>query len=356
MPVTRRDTLYLGLSMLALPAIVRAATPITITPVIEGLEEPWSLGFLPDGRVVVTEVAGRLRVFADGGAFDVSGLPDVAVDGQGGLLDVMVPRDFAASGRLWFSYAHPGAGGASTALGHGVLDGDRLTGFTRVHDGPPVDGGRHFGSRIVEAPDGSVFLTTGDRGEGARAQDAGRPEGKVLHFSADGAPLPSTIAGGMPGLWSMGHRNVQGATLDAKGRLWTVEHGARGGDELNMPQAGRNYGWPVITYGVNYDGRKIGEGQARAGMEQPVYYWDPSIAPSGLAIVKGRVFADWRGHVLTGSLNSDLIARLDADNGYAETRIETAETARVRDIREAPDGSLWFLSVGNGAAFRMTPG
>jgi len=355
MPINRRDTLRLGLVALAMPAIARAAPANRITPIIEGLDEPWSLGFLPDGRVLITERAGRLKVFTDGGAFEVAGLPEVADDGQGGLLDVMVPRDFADTGRLWFSYSHPGAGGASTALGHARLEGDRLTGFTRVHEGPAVGGGQHFGSRVVEGPDGTIFLTTGDRGEGDRAQDPSRPEGKVLHFNAKGQPLPSTIPGGMPGLWSMGHRNLQGATLDSKGRLWTIEHGARGGDELNMPQAGRNYGWPIISYGIDYSGAKIGEGQVREGMEQPVYYWDPSIAPSGLVILKGAMFPDWRGHVLTGSLNSDLIARVNPSAGYDETRIETSETSRVRDIREAPDGSLWFLSVGNGAAFRLTP-
>ncbi|MGQ0564414.1 MAG: PQQ-dependent sugar dehydrogenase [Gemmobacter sp.] len=359
MPVTRRAALALGLASLAAPALVRAAQGLSITPVIRGLDEPWGLAFLPDGRVAVTERAGRLRVFADGGPFEVGGLPEVYAEGQGGLLDVMVPRDFAQSGRLWLSYSHPATGGASTGLGFGVLDGDRLRDFTRVHDGPPVPGGRHFGSRIVEGPDGTIFLTTGDRGNGALAQDIGRPEGKVLAFQPNGRPRTAPDFEGVevlqPGLWSYGHRNIQGAALDADGQLWTVEHGARGGDELNRVVAGRNHGWPVITYGVNYDGRKIGEGTARDGMEQPVHYWDPSIAPSGLVIAKGAVFRDWRGHVLTGSLNSDLIARLDPAAGYAETRIETAETARVRDIREAPDGSLWFLSVGNGAAFRMTP-
>ncbi len=358
MPVTRRDTLRLGLAALAMPSIARAAPAIRISPIIDGLDEPWALAFLPDGRVLVTERAGVLKLFVDGGAFTVGGLPEVFTEGQGGLLDVMVPRDFATSGRLWFSYAHPGTAGASTALGHAVLIGDRLEAFTRIHDGPAVDGGRHFGSRVVEGPDGTIFFTTGDRGDGTRAQDIGRPEGKVLAFQPDGRPRTAAAFEGaevlQPGLWSYGHRNIQGAALDADGQLWTVEHGAKGGDEVNRIVAGRNYGWPVISYGVDYSGAKIGEGQARDGMEQPVHYWDPSIAPSGLAILKGDMFPDWRGHVLTGSLNSDLIARLDPANGYAETRIETSETARVRDIREAPDGSLWFLSVGNGAAFRIS--
>jgi aldose sugar dehydrogenase len=358
MKITRRDSLRLGAAGLATPALVRramAATGVAMTAMAEGLEEPWALAFLPDNRFLVTERAGRLRVFDGRAGSEISGLPEVAATGQGGLLDVMVPHDFAQTGRLWFSYSHPADGGASTALGRGVLDGERLRDFTRVHEGPPVKGDRHFGSRVVEAPDGSIFLTTGERGEGMRAQDPTRPEGKVLHFTAAGQPIPTAIPGGMPGLWSMGHRNIQGAALDGEGRLWTVEHGAKGGDELNMPQAGRNYGWPVISYGVDYSGAKIGEGQVREGMEQPVHYWDPSIAPSGLMFHSGRAFPDWKGHVLTGSLKFDLISVLDPTRGYAETRIETRETLRVRDVREAPDGTIWFLSVGNGAVFRMAP-
>ncbi len=357
---TRRQTLALAMASLAAPAVAPAATPVRIAPVVTGLAEPWALAFLPHGRFLVTERDGRLTLFGDGRPVAVHGLPKVFADGQGGLLDVMVPRDFAQSRRLWLTYAHPAGGGASTALAHARLsdDGTALEQVTRVHDGPAEPGGRHFGSRVVQAPDGSVFLTTGDRGLGAPAQDPARPEGKVLHFGPDGAPLTAPVLAGqsvVPGLWSLGHRNIQGAALDGQGRLWTVEHGARGGDELNMPQQGRNYGWPVITYGVNYNGKRIGEGTAKDGMEQPVHYWDPSIAPSGLAILKGDAMG-WRGQVLTGSLNSDFISRLDPAAGYAETRIATPETIRVRDVREAPDGSVWFLSVGEGAVFRVAAG
>lgn len=361
---TRRQTLTLLAAGLALPALSRRAiadTSLRIDPVATGLEEPWGLAFLPDGRFLVTERPGRLTLFpADGGrGMAVTGLPEVAEVGQGGLLDVMVARDFATGRRVWLSYAEAARGGASTAMGYGRLseDGARLEGFTRVHNGPPTGGGRHFGARVVEGLDGTIFLTTGDRGEGDNAQDVTRPEGKVLAFGPDGSPrtAPSFPAGAQPGLWSMGHRNIQGAALDLEGKLWTVEHGAQGGDELNRPEAGRNYGWPVITYGRDYDGSKIGEGTAKAGLEQPVHYWDPSIAPSGLLVHSGKMFPDWRGHVLTGSLKFDLIARLDPGQDYAETRFEAPETARVRDVREGPDGAIWFLSVGEGAAFRMTP-
>lgn len=360
---TRRQTLTLLGAALAVPALslrARAATGVRIDPVATGLDEPWGLAFLPDGRFLVTERPGRLTVFPGDGERGqrVSGVPEVAEVGQGGLLDVMVPRDFATSRRIWLSYAEAAGGGASTAMGYGRLtEGGVLEGFTRVHNGPATGGGRHFGARIVEGAEGTVFLTTGDRGEGERSQDAARPEGKVLAFAPDGTPrtFPGFGPGAQPGLWSMGHRNIQGAALDLQGRLWTVEHGAQGGDELNRPEAGRNYGWPVITYGRDYDDSPIGEGTAKAGMEQPVHYWDPSIAPSGLLIHSGRMFADWKGHVLTGSLKFDLISRLDPGQGYAETRFEAPETARVRDVREGPDGAVWFLSVGEGAAFRMTP-
>ncbi|MFN4158259.1 MAG: PQQ-dependent sugar dehydrogenase [Gemmobacter sp.] len=361
---TRRQTIALMVAALAAPALVghAAASGGTITPMASGLDEPWGLAFLPGGGFVVTERGGTLRRFdgVDARGIVVEGVPTVRAAGQGGLLDVMLPRDFATSRRIWLTYAHPEGNGASTALGFGRLSSDfrRIDGFTRVHSGPPSGRGQHFGARAVEASDGSVFLTTGDRGQGALAQDPARPEGKVLRFGPDGRPMTAPAFGGqtvVPGLWSLGHRNIQGAALDAEGRLWTVEHGARGGDEVNRPQAGRNYGWPVISYGVNYNGSPIGTGTAAPGMEQPAHYWDPSIAPSGLAIHSGRGIAAWRGHFITGSLNGGFLSRLDPAEGWRETRIQTRETQRVRDVREAPDGSVWFLSVGRGALFRLTP-
>lgn len=358
--LTRR---VLIVSALAAPIFARqvaASTGLRIAPMATGLDEPWSLAFLPDGRFLITEREGRLRLFApDGGDLGrVAGLPEVAAVGQGGLLDIHAARDFARSRRLWLSYAVARGSGAATALATARLAADdrRLTDLREVYAGPATGGGRHFGSRIVEGRDGTIYLTTGDRGQGARAQDAGRPEGKVIAFAPDGSPRPPSLPGALPGLVSLGHRNIQGAALDGDGALWTIEHGARGGDELNRIRPGANYGWPVITYGRDYDGSKIGEGTARSGLEQPVHYWDPSIAPSGLLIHSGRMFADWRGHVLTGSLKFGLISRLDPGAGYAETRIETPETGRVRDIREAGDGAIWFLSVLEGTAFRMTPG
>jgi glucose/arabinose dehydrogenase len=339
-----------------------AAQGLAMKPVVTGLEEPWAIGFLPGGSVLITERGGRLlRVDAkQGAAMAVTGLPKVAVIGQGGLLDVMVPRDFEQSRRVWLSYAVSVPGGAGTAAGFGTLsaDGAALEDFRAVMEPVGRPGGRHFGARLVEARDGSVFLTTGDRGQGDLAQALDGPEGKVLHFSADGAPLTAPQFAGKavwPGLYSYGHRNIQGAALNAKGQLLTAEHGARGGDEINAPEPGRNYGWPVITYGRDYSGLKIGEGTAKPGMEQPLHYWDPSIAPSGLMVYDGELFPSWHGQLFTGSLNSDLISRLDPENGFAEARISSPETARVRDIRQALDGSIWFLSAYEGAAFRIGP-
>jgi glucose/arabinose dehydrogenase len=365
MPPIARRTLLQGLAAaLATPVLARglAAQGLAATALLTGLDQPWGVAMLPGGAFLVTERGGTLLHVAAPGARPtrVAGVPPVRAAGQGGLLDVMVPRDFASSRRVWLTFSHPAGGGASTGLGRGRLnaDGTALEVFARVHDGPPSGRGQHFGSRAVEAPDGSVFLTTGDRGDPPLAQDPARPEGKVLHFDAAGRPLTAPAFAGqavVPGLWSLGHRNIQGAALDARGRLWTVEHGARGGDEVNMPQAGRNYGWPVITYGVNYNGRRIGEGTEKPGLEQPAHYWDPSIAPSGLAIHSGRGAPGWRGHFLTGSLNGDFIARLDPAAGWRETRLSGPETARVRDVREAPDGAVWFLSVGRGTLWRLAP-
>ncbi|MCB6176992.1 PQQ-dependent sugar dehydrogenase [Rhodobacter sp. Har01] len=355
------------LALLAPPALAgqveTSAGPMQITPVVTGLDEPWGLAFLPDGSFLVTERAGRLVRVADGVAAEVQGAPAVYAEGQGGLLDVMVPRDFATSREVWLSYAMPLRGGGATAAGKAVLavDGTRLEHFTPLFAADPRGGGRHFGARLVEAADGTVFLTTGDRGtgpEGMQAQDPATAIGKVVHLRRDGEPATARD-GWLPGVWSLGHRNLQGATLDLEGRLLTVEHGAQGGDELNAPEAGRNYGWPVISYGVDYGGGRIGVGSAQEGMEQPLHHWVPSIAPSGLMVYSGALVPEWRGDIFFGSLNSDFLGRLDPDaagpGGLAEERISAAETGRVRDVVEAPDGSIWFLSVYDGAVYRMAP-
>lgn len=341
-----------------------SAGVMAITPMVQGLDEPWGVDFLPDGAFLVTERNGRLLLIRDGQAQPVAGVPEVLVAGQGGLLDVMVPRDFAASREVWLSFAAAVEGGGTTAAGVGQLskDGTRLEGFRTVFQGEAYPGGRHFGSRLVEMTDGTIALTTGDRGTGPggmQAQDPMLMTGKVIVLNRDGSPA-ITQEGWLPGAFSLGHRNIQGAALDLGGRLLTVEHGAQGGDELNAPELGRNYGWPVISYGRNYNDDPIGRGTELQGMEQPLHHWDPSIAPSGLMVYSGKLVPEWQGDIFFGSLNSGFIGRLDPDTpartGFAEERISGPETGRVRDVVEAPDGSIWFLSVIDGAVYRLAPG
>src|SRR5690606_33922620 len=357
---------YLGaLGVALLPGAIRAsdlaisAGTVVIEPVVADLGEPWSLAFLPEGGFLVTERDGRLtRVDAAGDRHAIAGLPEVFARGQGGLFDLLLPRDFAERRELFLSFAIPQRGGAGTALARARLEADRLEDLTVVWQMPPgTRGGVHFGGRLAEGPEGAIYLTVGERGAFDPAQDLGALMGKVLRMDRDGRPLPDNPfpdrADGT--VWSYGHRNPQGLAFDARGQLWESEHGAMGGDEINRIEPGRNYGWPVIAYGRHYGGERIGRGTAEAGVAQPVHYWDPSIAPSGHMVYSGRLWPDWAGDHFLGSLKFDYAARLDPDAGWAEEAIRAEETGRVRDIREAPDGSIWFLSVDRGAVFRMRP-
>jgi glucose/arabinose dehydrogenase len=342
-----------------------AVGPVEITQVAGGLDTPWALAFLPGGGFLVTERDGRLLMFdAAGNRQEVRGVPRVRAAGQGGLLDVLVPRDFAQSRQVYLTFSKRQGSGAGTALGVGTLsaDGRRLDGFRTLFEiVPGSSGGRHFGSRLVEGADGALFMTVGERGDRPSAQDLTRENGSILRLNRDGRPLSGNPfvdrAGARPAIWSWGHRNPQGAALDAQGQLWAVEHGARGGDEVNLIRKGANYGWPVISYGRHYSGGSIGDGTAKAGMEQPAHYWDPSIAPSGMVIHSGRMFPEWKGDILVGSLKFDMISRLERSGESLREveRIETPETLRVRDLREGPDGALWIVSEGHGAIYRMTP-
>lgn len=360
----RRGLLLLAALVLCRPAAWAMETSqgrLSVEAVATGLKEPWSVAFLPDGGFLVTERGGRLwRQDAGGARVAVAGVPAVFARGQGGLLDILVPRDFAARGEVFFSFARPqGEGaGAGTAVARARLVEARLEDVAVIWEMPPgTTGGIHFGGRLAEAPDGTLFLTLGERGAFDPAQRLDRPLGKIVHLTRDGraapgGPFPDAP---FPEIHSLGHRNPQGLAFDAEGRLWASEHGAMGGDEINLIEAGRNYGWPVIAYGRNYDGSAIGSGQARAGMEQPAHYWDPSIAPSGHMVYSGRLWPDWAGSHFVGSLKFDYIARLDPAAGWAEEALRSGETGRVRDIREAPDGSIWFLSVNRGAIYRIAP-
>ncbi|MEO1106858.1 MAG: PQQ-dependent sugar dehydrogenase [Pseudomonadota bacterium] len=337
--------------------------PVQATQMLGGLDTPWGLGLLPDGSFLVTERDGELIYVSDGETNRVSGVPKVAAAGQGGLLDITVPRDFSKSREVFLTFSKPQAGGAGTALAVARLseNGKRLTNLRVLFEAEPGgSGGRHFGSRVVEAQDRTLFLTIGDRGDRPSAQDTSNHMGSVIRINRDGTvPADNPFVGQSgvrPEIWSFGHRNPQGAGLDANGALWVSEHGARGGDEVNLAQPGKNYGWPIISYGTHYSGEKIGEGTSKPGLEEPAFYWDPSIAPSGLLVYSGDLFPRWRGNIFVGSLKFDYISRLSGSPLREVEQIKGPETERVRDIVQAPDGSIWFISVGQGAVYRMTPG
>ncbi len=337
-----------------------SAGTLDVSPVVQGLDEPWAFAFVPGGGILVTERGGRLLHVRDGGAMPVAGVPEVETGGQGGLLDVAVARDFEDSRLVFLSYSKPQGRGAGTALLRARLseDGTRLEEARDIFEmREGTSGGRHFGSRIVEGRDGTLFLSIGDRGDRPSAQNVALESGSVVRVDRDGGiPSDNPLVGregAAPAIWSWGHRNPQGLTLAPNGDLIGVEHGARGGDEVNRVERGRNYGWPVISYGRHYSGLPIGEGTAREGMEQPLHYWDPSIAPSGAAFLDGGSIPGWEGDLFVGSLKFGLISRLDGENFEEIERIELEETARTRDVRQGPDGALWFLSVGNGALYRM---
>jgi glucose/arabinose dehydrogenase len=351
------------LAVLALPALgqdaPRSPTPSPsplpgrLVEVARGLEHPWGLAFLPDGRMLVTERPGRLRLVGRTGALSppLAGVPEVRAGGQGGLLDVVLGPGFERDRLVYLSFSEPGPGGAGTAVARGRLGEQGLEGTQVIWRQQPKAGGSiHWGSRLLFRPDGTLFVTLDDRSARDRVQELSTTIGKIVRLNADGSvPRDNPFVGrdgARPEIWSYGHRNVQAAALDARGQLWTVEHGARGGDELNRPEPGRNYGWPVITYGVDYTGFRIGEGTARAGMEQPVYYWDPVIAPSGAVFYSGDAFPDWRGDLLVGSLTPGGLVRLRLKDGRVagETRYPVEPDDRVRDVRQAPDGGLYLLT------------
>jgi aldose sugar dehydrogenase len=333
------------------------------------LENPWGLAFLPDGRMLVTERPGRLRIVAQDGTLSppLAGVPAVFADGQGGLLDVALAPDFPQSRTIYLSYAEPGDGGrAGTTVARGRVGETGLENVQVVwRQEPKVSGGAHFGSRLVWARDGNLFITTGDRQNRPFVQDLSKLQGKVIRVRPDGSiPRDNPFVnrappGARPEIWSYGHRNMQGAALHPEtGQLWTVEHGARGGDELNAPKAGRNYGWPVITYGRDYSGASIGEGQRKAGMEQPIYYWDPSIAPSGLMFYTGDAFPNWKGNAFVGALGYRLLARLELDGERvrAEERLLEDVSRRIRAVVQGPDGFIYLLTdEGNGRIMRIEP-
>ena len=353
-----------------LPALGQPAEEPKVEVVARGLVNPWGMAFLPDGRALVTERPGRLRIVnlrAGAAGAPITGLPPIAAVGQGGLLGLALDPDFATTRQVFLCFAESRDGGTGTSVFRGRLSAS----FAALEEGqvifrqmPAGNTGRHFGCRLVLGRDGTLFITLGDRGNMEKeAQNLANHIGKVIRIMKDGTVPPDNPfvnrTDAKPEIWSYGHRNVQGATLHPEtGRLYTIEHGARGGDEINQPQAGRNYGWPVITHGIDYSGAKIGEGTRKAGMEQPLFYWDPSIAPSGAMFYTGDKFPKWRGHLFTGALAGQLLARLEMRNGQVigETRMLEREGDRIRDVVQGPDGYIYLLTDDReGKLLRLVP-
>ncbi|MDO6462026.1 PQQ-dependent sugar dehydrogenase [Granulosicoccaceae sp. 1_MG-2023] len=372
----RRLAVLLGLSLAlvdsaAAQAAVSAAAAddsLKVEILADRLDHPWGLAFLPDGRMLVSERGGTLLLLsADGRKREtVAGVPAVASGGQGGLLDVAVDPDFADNRRVFLSYVGADrAGRRGTEVLRAELSGNALTDSRVIFRlEPKTNSTRHFGSRLVFGPDETLFITLGDRGDKDRAQDLNDHAGSLIRINTDGS-VPDdnpfvNQAGRRAAIFSYGHRNIQGAALHPQsGQLWLHEHGPQGGDELNIARAGRNYGWPVITYGVNYGiGTQIGEGTAKAGMEQPLYYWVPSIAPSGMTFYSGDLFPRWRGDLFVGSLKFRTLVRLSLNGTQviAEERLLSEQLGRIRDVVQGPDGALYVLTdEARGVLARLSP-
>lgn len=348
--------------------LATAKGSIAVETVASGLAFPWAVAFLPDGRMLVTEKPGRLRFVTANGAISppIDGVPAVFSKGQGGLLDVALSPSFATDRLVYLSYAEATESGdlAGTAVARGRLEGDALVDVQRIYQQQPkLSRGNHFGSRLVFDGNGHLFITQGENNERATAQDLDKLQGKLVRLRPDGSVPEDNPFVGQSGaraeIWSYGHRNMQGAALNpASGVLWTSEHGPRGGDEINIPQAGRNYGWPIITYGINYSGLKIpeAEGEAKEGMEQPLHYWKKSPALSGMAFVTSP--SAWKGNLLLGSLaDRDVIrVELDGDRVLGEERLLGSLGERIRDVREGPDGAIFVLTDSDdGKLLKLTP-
>lgn len=375
MPLTKR-TRVLGLLLLLVGAAgfyfrvhaasVQPSIALDVRLVAQGLDRPWSLAFLPDGRMLVTEKEGRMRLVAAEGALQapLTGVPEVSDGGQGGLLDVVLDPRFSDNQRIYFSYSEPRSGGNGTAVASAQLIGNGLEKVQVIYrQQPTVRSSIHFGSRLVFARDGRLFVTLGERGgEREQAQSLTLALGKVVRLEADGRPAadnPFRLRQDvLPEIWSYGHRNPQGAALHPDtGELWIHEHGPRGGDEINIARAGRNYGWPVITYGREYSGGEINRGATQQpGMEQPAHYWTPSTAPSGMAFYSASRFPEWRGQLFVGSLKFGQLVRLHLSGERIEKEQRYDFGARIRDVRQGPDGYLYLLTdESNGRILKISP-
>jgi aldose sugar dehydrogenase len=354
---------------------VRSNVAFEVQVVATGLVKPWSVEPLPDGSLLVTEKPGRLRIVSAAGEIGppIAGVPPVDARGQGGLLDVALSPRFASDRTIFWSFSEPREGGNGTSVARGVLSADRTRlDDVRVilHTQPTYTNNMHFGSRLAFGADGMLYVTMGERSDRVtrpQAQQLGSHLGKTLRITADGSPPPDNPfvgqAGALPEIWSVGHRNIQASAFDARGQFWTIEHGTRGGDELNRIEKGKNYGWPVAAYGIEYAGGTIssalGEAQTqRPGTEQAVYYWDPVIAPSGAQFYTGSAFPAWRGSLFIGGLASKRLVRLVIENGRVtgEEHLLADRDKRIRDVRQGPDGALYLVTdEENGELWRIAP-
>src|SRR5262245_18161221 len=347
-----------------------SAGDLTVEAIARGLANPWALAFLPDGRLLVTERPGRMRVVGKDGKLSpaLAGVPQVFARSQGGLHDVVLDRDYAQNSTIYFCFAEPASGGARTSLARAQFADEATPRLDRVEvifrQEGPLSSGNHFGCRIAQGSDGNLFLTMGDhftyRNE---AQNLANHLGKIVRIKPDGSVPPDNPfvgrTGAKPEIWSYGHRNSQGAAINPQsGKLWMHEHGPRGGDEVNIAEAGKNYGWPVIGYGIDYSGAKIHQSTHKDGMEQPVKYWVPSIAPAGMAFYTGDLFPAWRGSLFVGALAGQLLVRLpiSGETVGTEERLLQQLDERIRDVREGPDGALWLVTdSSSGRILRVAP-
>ena len=346
-----------------------SAGPLEVQTVADGLANPWALAFLPDGRLLVTERPGRMRIVTTEGLLSppLKGVPEVWASGQGGLLDVIIDNSFVQNNTIYFCFAERAGNGGRTAVARAALDTkvgqlDDIKIIFR-QDGP-LSSGNHYGCRIVQASDSNLFITLGEhfiyRKE---AQNLGNHLGKLIRIAPDGSVPKDNpfvgLEGARPEIWSYGHRNAQGLALNpGSGDLWEIEHGPRGGDEVNIIGKGKNYGWPVVGYGVDYNGAKIHESTAKDGMEQPIKYWVPSIAPSGMAFYTGKLFPNWDGSLFTGALAGKMLVRLSLSGNAvtSEERLLKDLNERIRDVRQGPDGALWLLTDNSaGRILRVMP-
>ena len=355
----------LGTASAAAQVFPSSAGRLSVETAAGGLVHPWGLQFLPDGRMLVTERPGRMRIVARDGKLSppLAGVPEVVARGQAGLLDVALDRDFGANRTLYFCFTYDNGGNA--AIARARLTSDTALSEVKVifrQQGP--GGGNNHGCRIAQAPDKNLFVTLGDHfGPRDEAQNLANHNGKIVRIGPDGEipkdnPFVAKV-NARPEIWSYGHRNPQGLAFNpADGKLWEQEHGPQGGDEINIIEKGKNYGWPVIGYGVDYGGAKIHESTHKAGMEQPVWHWTPSIAPSGMAFYAGDLFPGWKGSLFNGALKFQLLSRLElkGDKVVKEERFLQGLNERIRDVRQGPDGALYLLTDNNaGRILRVAP-